>query len=160
MTTLLTLSASIVAALASVVVMTITVWNTTPLKMWRHRRFARKQEREKRKHQEQWIKSMRTNPVLLELESRFDELVAAREARDASPDLRRLWVKAFDLTKQTPVDQPLGFGDLVILNREEALIVGSGGVSILQRRHLDLLRPPVVMASTLGASASPATVIK
>ncbi len=160
MTTILTLSASIVAALASVVVMTITVWNTTPLKVWRHRRFARKQEREKHKHQEQWIKSMRTNPVLLELESRFDELVAAREARDASPDLRRLWAKAFDLTKQTPVDQPLGFGDLVILNRGEALIVGSGGVSILQWRHLDFLRPPVVMGSTLRASASPATVIK
>lgn len=160
MTTILTLVASVVAAVAAVVVMTITVWNTVPMAAWRHRRFVSGQERDKRQQQECWIEGMKTNSVLLELESRFEELVVAQEVREASPDLRRLWANAFDLTANTPVEQPLGFGDLVILNRESALIVGNGEASILQWRHLDLLSRPVVMPSTLRVADRPATIIK
>lgn len=160
MTTVLTLVASVVAAVAAVVVMTITVWNTTTMAGWRQRRFIKSQEREKRRREEQWIEKMKTNPVLLELEARFEELVAAQEARGGSPELRRLWVDAFDLTKSTPVAQPLGFGDLVILNRHNALIVRNGKASILQWRHFDLLRFATVPVSTLEASYRPVTIIK
>ena len=160
MTTIVTLTASIVAAVAAVVGMTITVWNTAPVSAWRHRRLREGRERRERRKQEQWIESMKTNPVLLELEARFDELVAARDAGEASSDLRQLWAKAFDLTVATPVPQPLGFGGLLILNREDALSVSRGTASVLQWRHFDPLRPAIVMASTVGLSYSPATIIK
>ena len=140
--------------------MTITVWNTTTMVGWRQRRFIKSQEREKRRRREDWIESMRTNPVLLELEARFEELVAAQEARDASPELRQLWASAFALTANTPVPQPLGFGDLVILNREDALIVRKGESSVLRRRELDLHNFAIVTTSTLRASYSPTTIIK
>ncbi|MCY3647198.1 MAG: hypothetical protein OXH07_09510 [Chloroflexi bacterium] len=160
MTTILTLVASIVAAVAAVVVTTITVWNTTTMAGWRLRRFAKRQDRHRQEQKEQWIQGMGTNPVLRELESRFDELVAAQEAREASPSLRKLWAAAFDLTSRTPVEQPLGFGSLVILNRDNALMVRSGGTSLLYWRHLDFHRRAVVMTSTLRAADRPATIIK
>ena len=160
MTTIVTLTASIVAAVAAVVGMTITVWNTAPVSAWRHRRLKAGLARRERQKQDQWIESMKTNPVLLELEKRFDELVAARDAREVSSDLRQLWARAFDLTEAMPVPQPLGFGDLVISNQESALSVRKGTASVLQWRHLDPLRPAIVMASTVRLSYSPATIIK
>lgn len=103
---------------------------------------------------------MKTHPVLLELEARFEELVKAQRVRDASPELRRLWANAYALTANAPVAQPLGFGDLVVLNREDALLVRSGRNLVLQSRHLDLHRRPVVMAPTIEASYDPVTIIK
>ena len=151
---------TILASIAAIIVCVIVVWNTEAAGRGRRTIRSRFQRwRECRSHQLE-VERFRTEPALLELERRFDDLLEAREAKHIPPDLAALWAALFALARTSPVGTPFQYGSLQLHQNQAAMTIRRGADLITGSDRLDPLRIPAPPRSAVDTGTAPIAVIK
>ena len=150
----------ILASIAAIIVCVIAVWNTEPSARGRRAILSRFRCWRERRRLQQDIERFRAEPVLVELERRYDDLLEAREAKHVPPDLIVLWSALSALARTSPVGTPFQYGSLELHQNQGAMTIRRGSESITAADRLDPLRIPPPPRSAVNTRAEPIAVIK
>lgn len=101
-----------------------------------------------------------TEPALIELEARFDELADAYEAKQIPHDLGVLWAQVFRLAGKSPAGRPFRYGALEVHQEMIAMTVRNGSRSITGREWLEVYPIPVSPHSAVNPPGAPISAIK
>lgn len=134
---------TILGSVAAIIVAAIAIWNTAPVSRQRVRMQRVIQERRERRQLAHEVASFASEPVLIEIEDRFDELVTAFESKQIPDDLIALWAHTFRLTGESPVGRPFRYGTLVVHRDRNAMTVQRGSDSITGQEWFDPYRIPL-----------------
>ncbi|MCY4618408.1 MAG: hypothetical protein OXD50_07635 [Chloroflexi bacterium] len=150
----------ILASLGAIVVALITMWNTVPIGRQRLRFQRAIRARRVGKELAKRTDRFASEPVLVEFEDRFDELIEAYEAKQLPHDLRVLWAQLFRLADESPVGRPFRYGALEVHRDMNAMTVRKGSASITGRDWLQVYPIPVSPPSAVNPPSAPIPVIK
>ncbi len=151
---------TILGSIAAIVVAVITIWNTNTASRQRQRIQRAFEERRARRRLEQQVEHFRTQPALVQLEQRFDELHAAYTARSVPHDLAQLWSRVFVLSRESPLGTPFKYGALELHRNAGAMTVRKGPSSITGSDRLGPFRIPLAPQSAVKPGPEPIPVIK
>ena len=151
---------TILASIAAIIVCVIAVWNTNTASRQRQRIQQALEARRARRRSEQQVEHYRTQPALVELEQRFDELHSAYSARSVPYDLAQLWSRVFVLSRESPLGTPFRYGALELHRNAGAMTVRKGPASITGSDRLDPFRSPLAPQSAVKPGSAPIPVIK
>ena len=146
--------------IAAIVVAVITIWNTNTVSRQRQRVQHAFEACQARRRLEQSVERYRTQPVLVELEQRFDELHAAYSARSVPHDLAQLWLRVFVLSRESPLGTPFRYGALELHRNTGTMTVRKGPATITGSNRLDPFRIPLAPQSAVKPGSAPIPVIK
>ncbi|MDE2893749.1 MAG: hypothetical protein OXN86_14745 [Chloroflexota bacterium] len=150
----------VLGSVGATIVALITIWNTAPVSRQRFRLQRAVRARRERNEVANQIDLFATEPALIELEARFDELADAYEAKQIPHDLGVLWAQVFRLAGKSPVGRPFRYGALEVHQEMIAMTVRNGSQSITGREWLEVYPIPVSPRSAVNPPSVPIPAIK